>query len=160
MLLFGFLSLVITSAAGQFKGGTGDGFASVVSSIAIVGITDMYKGGVGDGFTKVNVAGQPLGFTSATGRSSIIDATILDIEQEISQELVMYAYPNPSSYQFRLFTREDVTIVLYDIFGKPVLSQAVIKGLPVNTEGLLSGSYYIRVYNKETVQTIKLLIAH
>jgi hypothetical protein len=76
--------------------------------------------------------------------------------------------PNPASTQsvvnFTLRKAGDVTVNVYDIKGKLVLSNArrnlaaTVQNIPLNTEGLNVGTYMVEVRTGEQRRTARLVV--
>lgn len=158
--VFGIILFGCFPAQAQFIGGSGDGVTSIVTNPVIIGITSMYKGALGDGFSKVSVNSQSLGLAAmvASARSASLAPLNNNDKHEINA--ATYVYPNPSADQFKIHTdSKDVTIILYDIMGQPILEQRVSSETPVNVSGIPSGSYYLRISGGVTTTT-KVIIVH
>ena len=94
-------------------------------------------------------AGSVINFTSATA-----------IEKVVNNEQVL-VYPNPANNSFQVSVSgnsKKVSICMYDINGKMVLSQVINGKASIDTGNLMDGVYNISITNSERVVNKRLVI--
>lgn len=79
----------------------------------------------------------------------------------ITNENIIRAYPNPVVSQENIFIENissNAKIIIHDVNGKIVLERDHLESDILNVSSLESGVYYINIYDKKSVSTIKFVV--
>jgi hypothetical protein len=103
------------------------------------------------------------GELSATGSvtvdaDEVVEVQLTGIEDHLSQKIVKI-YPIPANDVLKVESLTEAKYQIYDISGKMILSNEITQGINnINTTGLTTGIYLLKITNDSGVYTEKINI--
>ena len=108
--------------------------------------------------TLYTVTGVGTGGCTKTAQINIKVDQCIGLNENSSAKSFVAVYPNPSSGEFTLKTKEVTTVMIYDMQGKLIYNQKVNEGNQViNLSQYASGEYLLKAYQGDNEQRITLI---